>query len=141
MIRRAMPDDVPGIRLLMESVPGFWQSHWSNSTVALAIAGDLAFVEDSGEEGSRILGFVCAHDLGFRAYLSELVVAPSTRDQGIGRALVQKLEQELSERGQTILIADVWRDALPFYGALGWEAPEAVLLRKRLKSRNPGGAE
>jgi len=138
MIRRAMPDDVPEIRLLMESVPGFWQSHWSNSTVGLAIAGGLAFVF---EEDSRILGFVCAHDLGFRAYLSELVVAPKTRNQGIGRALVQRVEQELSVRGQAVLIADVWRDAIPFYAALGWEAPEAVLLRKRLKSRNSGRAE
>jgi hypothetical protein len=59
----------------------------------------------------------------------------------IGRALVQRVEQELSARGQAVLIADVWRDAIPFYGALGWEAPEAVLLRKRLKSRNTGGAE
>jgi len=127
MIRRAMPDDVPEIRLLMESVPGFWQSHWSNSTVGLAIAGGLAFVF---EEDSRILGFVCAHDLGFRAYLSELVVAPKTRNQGIGRALVQRVEQELSVRGQAVLIADVWRDAIPFYAALGWEAPEAVLLKE-----------
>ena len=93
------------------------------------------------DEGAELLGFLCGHDLGFRAYLSELVVAPQRQNQGIGRALVQTLEQELSERGQTILIADVWRDAIPFYGALGWEAPEAVLLRKRLKSRNPGGAE
>jgi hypothetical protein len=102
MIRRAIPDDVPEIRLLMESVPGFWQSHWSNSTVGVAIAGfrDPRFC-------------VCA------------------------RALVQRVEQELSERGQAILIADVWRDATPFYGALGWEAPEAVLLRKKLKSQNP----
>ena len=138
MIRQAMPDDVPEIRLLMESVPGFWQSHWSNKTVALAIGGGMAFVWD---EGAELLGFLCGHDLGFRAYLSELVVAPQRQNQGIGRALVQTLEQELSERGQTILIADVWRDAIPFYGALGWEAPEAVLLRKRLKSRNPGGAE
>jgi predicted N-acetyltransferase YhbS len=129
MIRRATPDDVTEIRLLMESVPGFWQSHWSNRTVALALAGGLALVF---EEDSQIIGFVCAHDLGFRAYLSELVVAPKRRNQGIGRALVERVEQELSQRGQATLIADVWRDAIPFYRALGWEPPEAALLRKRL---------
>ena len=129
MIRQTTPDDVTEIRLLMESVPGFWQSHWSNNTVASAMAGGLAFV---WQEDAEILGFVCAHDSGFRAYLSELLVAPQRRNQGIGRALVNRLEQELSERGQTILIADVWRDAIPFYRALGWEPPEAVLLRKRL---------
>lgn len=134
MIRQATPDDVAGIRVLMESVPGFWQPHWSSNTIATAISGELAFVY---EQHSQILGFVCAHDLGFRAYLSELVVAPQSRNQGIGKALVHAAEQALTERGQTILIADVWRDALPFYRALGWQPPEAVLLRKRLGARSP----
>jgi GNAT superfamily N-acetyltransferase len=118
----------------MQSVPGFWQPHWSDSTVALAVAGGLAFVF---EEDSRILGFVGAHDLGFRAYLSELVVALERRRLGIGGALLGRVEQALFERGQTTLIADVWRDAIPFYRALGWEAPEATLLRKRLVFESP----
>jgi GNAT superfamily N-acetyltransferase len=129
MLRKASPDDVPEIRSLMESVPGFWQPHWSNSTVARAITGHLAFVF---EEHSQILGFICAHDLGFRAYLSELVVAPGSRNRGIGRALAHAVEQALSERGQTTLIADVWRDAIPFYRTLGWQPPEAALLRKTI---------
>ena len=139
MIRPATPNDVPEIRSLMESVPGFWQPHWSNSTVALAIASHLAFVfeEKSQEEHARVLGFICGHDLGFRAYLSELVVALESRRRGIGRALVHRVEQALSERGQTTLIADVWRDAIPFYRALGWGAPEAALLRKRLVLHRP----
>ena len=129
MIRPATFDDATEIRSLMESVPQFWQPRWTNKTIALAIAGELAFV---WVQDLQILGYVCAHDLGFRAYLSELVVAPQVRNRGIGRALVQRVEQELAERSQTILIADVWRDAIPFYQTLGWEPPEAVLLRKRL---------
>jgi predicted N-acetyltransferase YhbS len=131
MIRQATQEDVPNIRVLMESIPGFWQAHWSPETVALGIisASSLAFV---WEENSETVGFVCAHDLGFRAYLSELLVAPKSRNQGIARALVERVERALSEQGQTILIADVWRDAVPFYRALGWEPPQAVLLRKRI---------
>jgi hypothetical protein len=30
------------------------------------------------------------------------------------------------------LISDVWRDAVGFYQGLGWSAPGAVLLRKKL---------
>lgn len=67
MIRCAITPDVPNIRTLMQTVPGFWQPWWSDQTIADAMrsANGLAFVWD---DHSRILGFVCAHDFGFRAY-------------------------------------------------------------------------
>ena len=82
-IRRARQDDLRAIRGLMEAEPGFWQPHWSDATLARAIeaAGDLALV---WEKGAGIAGFACAHDLGFRAYLSELIVAPGARGRRIG---------------------------------------------------------
>jgi len=134
MLRHASAFDVPGIRALMQTVPGFWQSGWSEETIADAIrsANGLAFVWESG---GSILGFVCAHDLGFRAYLSELIVDARVRKQGIGKNLVNGVEEALRDRGQRVLIADVWRDAVPFYRSLGWDAPEAVLLRRRIDPR------
>src|ERR1700733_15065298 len=103
MVRHAIISDIPGIRTVMQTVPGFWQPWWSDKTVADSIrsASGLAFV---WEDNSQILGFVCAHDLGFRAYLSELVVDPSTRDQGIGTRLVHTVEEALREKRQRILI-------------------------------------
>jgi predicted N-acetyltransferase YhbS len=132
MIRQATACDIPAIRSLMDSVPGFWQPDWSNDTLGKAIssANGLAFVWDTG---SHILGFVCVHDVGFRAYLSELVIAQQERKQGIGKQLVRTVEQELSQRGHGVLIADVWHAAVPFYLALGWEAPDVVLLRRKIK--------
>lgn len=41
--------------------------------------------EISWQEGGQILEFACAHDLGFRAYLSSLIIADALREQGIGR--------------------------------------------------------
>jgi ribosomal protein S18 acetylase RimI-like enzyme len=115
----------------MEAEPGFWQAGWSDATLTRAIesAGDLALVwEDKGS----IAGFACAHDLGFRAYLSELVVAPEARRRGIGKRLVEGVQAELVGRGRRILIADVWPSAEPFYRSLGWEPPDVVLLRRKL---------
>jgi GNAT superfamily N-acetyltransferase len=77
-------------------------------------------------------GFVCAHDVGFRAYLSELVVWPDSQRRGIGSSLLSEVERRLSDRGCHLVIADVWADAQPFYRAQGWAPPSAVLMRKRL---------
>ncbi len=107
MIREAITSDVPSIRTLMRAVPGFWQPWWSDETIANAIrsASGLAFV---WEDNRQILGFVCAHDLGFRAYLSELVVDTRQRHHGIGTRLVRAVEKGLRGRNQRVLIADVW---------------------------------
>jgi ribosomal protein S18 acetylase RimI-like enzyme len=135
MIREASTSDNLGIRALMQTVPGFWQQWWSEMTITTAIksARGLAFV---WEENSLILGFVCAHDLGFRAYLSELVVSTGVRNQGIATNLVRAVEEVLTGRGQRVLIADVWHESETFYRALGWEPPEVILLRRRLKTRD-----
>ncbi len=131
MIRGAAIEDVSAIRRLMESEPEFWQDHWSDATIADAIeaAGDLALVWD---DTARIVGFACAHDLGFRGYLSELIVHPEVRRRGIGRSLVERIQAELARRGRRVPIVDAWSDAEPFYRSLGWTPPDVVLLRRAL---------
>ena len=137
VIRQATQNDIPAIRELMRSEPGFWQDTWRDDVIerGLASAGSLAFV---WEEAGQILGFVCAHDVGFRAYLSELIVAGSARAQGVGRELVRRAQQELRARGCAVLISDVWKGAAGFYESLGWSAPDVVLLRKRLADEQAG---
>ena len=131
MLRSATASDVDDIVALMHATPGFWQPRWSAETVSAAIesARGLTFVWD---EQAEIIGFVCGHDLGFRAYLSELVVASSARHRGIGTRLVRAVEEALRKRGQQTLIADVWHEAAAFYASLGWVPPDAVLLRRQI---------
>jgi N-acetylglutamate synthase-like GNAT family acetyltransferase len=129
MLRKAEEADVPRIRELMRSVPGFWSSDWRHNALELALGSStvLAYV---WENESQILGFVCAHDLGFRAYLNELVVAEPCRMNGIGRSLVERVTSELNSRGCRVVISDVWKDAQGFYESMGWTKPDVVLLRK-----------
>ncbi len=136
MIRNASVQDAARIRALIESVPGFWHPEWRSDAVESAIraAEGLAFV---WEEDSEILGFACAHDVGFLGYLSLLVVAESARGQGIGEKLVRRIERELTARGCATLISDVWVDAVGFYEKLGWSRPGVVLLRKKLDRTAP----
>ena len=132
MIQTATEIDIPAIRLLMKSVPGFWHEDWREDVLERGIraAEGLAFVwTDSGD----IVGFVCAHDVGFLGYLSVLVVTEEARGRGIGRQLVRQVEREMAARDCAVLISDVWKDAEGFYRALGWTSPGVVLLRQRLK--------
>ena len=121
----------------MKSVAGFWDESWRPDVLqrALAPSESIALVH---QEDDTIDGFVCGHDVGFRAYLSELVVSPASQRRGVGSRLIAELERRLSDRGCTVLIADVWRDATPFYRSHGWAPPAVVLLRKRL---NTSGAQ
>ena len=115
----------------MQSVPGIWQAGWRHDVLerSLRSADGLAFV---WEEGAQLAGFVCAHDVGYRGYLSELVVAAEARGRGIGTQLVRHVERALADRGCAVLIADVWKQAEGFYRGLGWTPPGVVLLRQEL---------
>ncbi len=131
MIRTAHTKDISNIMELMKSEPGFWGESWRENVLELGIdaANGLAFVQ---EDNGKIVGFACAHDLGYRAYLSELIISWKYRNKGIGKSLITRIENELSERGCKILISDVWKDSTEFYRSLGWSEPDAMLMRKIL---------
>jgi predicted N-acetyltransferase YhbS len=131
MIRKATNNDSPAIKKLMQSEPGFWQDSWQDNVIDQGIksANGLAFV---WEESGQILGFISVHDLGFRAYLNELIVKDSVRNIGVGKKLIRHIENELRTRGCKVLISDVWKGAESFYRSLGWTEPDVVLLRKKL---------
>ncbi len=134
MIRIANTSDLAGIRALMKSVPGIWDETWRPDVLerALASVEALALVH---HEKSVLVGFACAHDVGFRAYLSALVVSPKSQAQGIGTGLLVELERRLAARGCAVMIADVWQDAQYFYRSRGWTPPAVVLLRKHLTAK------
>jgi ribosomal protein S18 acetylase RimI-like enzyme len=117
----------------MKSVPGFWDETWRRDALerALGSSETVALVHYANGE---IDGFACAHDVGFRAYLSELIVATASQGRGVGSRLVSEIEKRLAERGCAVVISDVWQDAAGFYRSRGWEPPPVVLLRKRLDS-------
>ncbi len=139
MIRDAKIDDVKAIRALLKSVAGLWDDSWRDDVLerALMSTETIALVH---VEGELVDGFICAHDVGFRAYVSELVVSPSVQGSGIGSGLLSEAERRLSRRGCRIAIADVWRDAVPFYRSHGWTPPSVCLLRKRLADGGIGSS-
>lgn len=134
MIRVATQEDIPQITELMKSEPGFWPEDGRKDVLERGIdsANGLAFV---WEENGQIIAFACAHDTGFLAYLSALIVNNSSRSKGIGRMLIQHIEKKLVSQGCRVLISDVWKNAVGFYKSLGWSEPDVVLMRKRLTGK------
>ena len=131
-IRSATVADSSAVTALLKSIAGVWQADWRSDSVgrSIAAADGLAFV--AVETENDVIGFICGHDLGFRAYLSEFAVAESQQRTGIGTVLLRSVEEALAQRGCQLVIADVYPPAEPFYRGLGWGAPAAVLLAHRL---------
>lgn len=119
----------------MQGEAGFWQNNWRADVLSRALesARRLGFVYVAS---GGIVGFVCGHDLGFRGYLSELIVAKIWKGKGTGKRLVVHLESALAARGCGVLIADVRKNASGFYQSMDWTSPDVVLLRKRIEDRD-----
>jgi len=120
-------EDSKTVTDLLQSIPGVWQPTWRPDSVQRSItaADGLAFI---AVEHGQIIGFICGHDLGFRAYLSEFAVAESRQRSGIGSALLHRFELALAQRGCQLVVGDVYPPAEPFYRTHGWAAPSAILL-------------
>jgi len=101
MIRSAKSSDEAEIKTLLVSTPSVWQDRWRDNTISVAIesAGELALV---ALKNDKIVGFSCAHDTGFRAYLSKMVVAESEQGKGIGSMLLKKTEEMLTDRKSVV---------------------------------------
>ena len=131
-IRSATPDDEAAIKQLIFSLPGVWQKEWRDSAVSLALAsaGKLALVAIVNKS---LAGFACFHDVGFRAYLSEMAIAERYQRSAIGSLLLKSAENILSSRGCKLIVADVYPPAQEFYHKNGWVKPNATLLAKRIE--------
>jgi GNAT superfamily N-acetyltransferase len=131
-IRSATPDDEAAIKQLIFSLPGGWQKEWRDSAISLALAsaGKLALVAIVNKS---LAGFACFHDVGFRAYLSEMAIAGRYQKSGIGSLLLKRAENILSSRGCKLIVADVYPPAEEFYHKNGWVKPNATLLAKRIE--------
>ena len=88
-----------------------------------------------GQLDDAIVATIMAGYDGHRGWVNYLAVAPAQRKKGYGRLLMRLVEDRLLARGCPKLNIQVRaenRDALQFYGKLGYVADHAVGLGKRL---------
>jgi 8-oxo-dGTP diphosphatase len=129
LIRQARPGDEASIVALLPLIPA--NEDMSEEELYAArlrfresTTLDVLVAEWDGEiVGLLVLSFVSALT-GLRAWIDDVVVGPTHRRQGIGRALIEAAIKRASRRGATHLFLDTSRgnpDALEFYRACGFE--------------------
>jgi ribosomal protein S18 acetylase RimI-like enzyme len=98
----------------------------------LAMGRDLFLV---GEHEDGIIATVMGGYEGHRGWVNYLAVAPANRGQGLGRTMMNKLEQRLLARAcpkLNLMVRDSNHEAIAFYQALGYQVDAVTSLGKRL---------
>jgi ribosomal protein S18 acetylase RimI-like enzyme len=140
-LRRATEDDADAVAALSRELGYPSDSGAMRSRIAalLQSSADVLFVADDASGAS--VGWLHAHtaqliESGFRAEILGLVVSPTARRAGIGRALMAEAERWAESRGAEVVVvrSNVSREeSHAFYPALGYENTKTQrVYRKRL---------
>ncbi|QIC07579.1 GNAT family N-acetyltransferase [Brevibacillus sp. 7WMA2] len=100
----------------------------------LAWDSDLVMV---AEEDGEVVGVIVGTIDGTRAYFYRLAVSRSSQSRGIGRKLVEALENRFHQRGVNqilIMVNQANEQVLPFYQAMGYELQQYITLSKKISS-------
>ena len=109
-----------------------WNDPRKDIARKLAVQPELFLV---AEADGAVVATVMAGYEGHRGWVNYLAVAPEHRGQGLGRALMQRVEESLKDRGcpkLNVQVRTANAEALQFYRRLGYAQDEAVALGKRL---------
>jgi ribosomal protein S18 acetylase RimI-like enzyme len=109
-----------------------WNDPHKDIARKLAVQPELFLV---GVIEGVVMASVMAGYEGHRGWVNYLAVHPRYRGRGYGRALMQRIEEMLLERGcpkVSLLVRNSNAEALAFYRHLGYLQDESVSLGKRL---------
>ena len=115
-----------------------WNDPRKDIARKLAVQPELFLV---GTVNGELVGSVMAGYEGHRGWVNYLAVAPRARRRGHARALMQRVEELLLERGCPklgLLVRNSNPEAIAFYHRLGYAQDDSVSLGKRLISDEVG---
>lgn len=118
-----------------------WNEQWNPERAVRrvqAITGNFKSVglvaEDEGEIVGGLLGFVDPYADEDFFYVSELFVVPQYKKHGIGRKLLQELENILKEKGISVVQLMSIEPNEVFYGKCGLSRDDVSVLFKRYQN-------
>jgi ribosomal protein S18 acetylase RimI-like enzyme len=97
-----------------------------------------------GEEGGSVVATAMGGYDGHRGWVFYLAVDPGRRRQGLGREIMERLEDLLRERGCPKINLEVRRsnlDVVRFYERIGYLDNDVVGLGKRLVDDRPSSGD
>lgn len=112
-----------------------WNDPRADISRKLTTQPELFLVAQAPEPRSRIIGSVMAGYDGHRGWMYYLATAPSHRGIGLGTVLVAEVESRLAALGcpkVQLMVRSENRGVTDFYGALGYESSDVLVLGKRL---------
>jgi ribosomal protein S18 acetylase RimI-like enzyme len=130
------PDDYPAVLDLWQRAgPGI---HVGPSDTPEEITRKVARDPDLflvAEEHGQIVGSVIGGFDGRRGMVYHLAVEAAERGRGLGRRLMQEVEDRLRAKGcsKVYLLVMDGNSALDFYKSLGWDTMDVTLLAKQLR--------
>jgi predicted N-acetyltransferase YhbS len=92
------------------------------------------------ERAGQILGAVYFEKRGERAYFGMLSVEPETKGQGLGRLLIDAVEEHARDQGcvaMDITVVNLRTELPPFYRRFGYEITGEMPPPERMRSRIP----
>ncbi|MET9594624.1 GNAT family N-acetyltransferase [Streptomyces sp. NPDC006516] len=99
---------------------------WRERAAAVEAGSHQVWIARDDERVAGTVGLVKAPlpNARHRAEVAKLIVRPSARGRGVGRALLTAVEEWAAEEGLTLLVLDTETDSLAerLYTAAGWTA-------------------
>ena len=132
--------DIEGLAIAMSKAYSEepWNEQWSSERAVRrvqAIVGNYQSIglaaEEEGVIVGGLLGFVDPYADEDFFYVSEIFVVPEYKKQGIGRNLIRKLEEEIKERGISVVQLMSIEPNEVFYGKCGLSKDDVSVLFKR----------
>lgn len=114
----------------------YWSKGRDESIVRESIANSVCF---NLSRSGRQVGFArVVTDGATVAYLTDFVIHPSIRGQGLGTCLLESILDDPRFRSTSFLL--VTRDAMPFYRRSGFESHPFACMRLQRQGVAPSGA-
>jgi ribosomal protein S18 acetylase RimI-like enzyme len=129
----ATPDEAAVVALWEEcKLTRPWNDPHKDIARKLAVQPELFLI---GTIDDAVMASVMAGYEGHRGWVNYLAVAPRHRGRGYARALMQRVEELLAERGcpkVNLQVRKANAEALAFYRRIGYVHDESITLGKRL---------
>jgi ribosomal protein S18 acetylase RimI-like enzyme len=136
-VRRAVVEDEPAVVALWRASDLVASYNDPVADFRFAKAGPCSDVLVAVDAAGAIAGSVMVGHDGHRGWLYYVAARPASRNEGVGRLVVEAAETWLQERGvvkMQLLVRDTNTKVVSFYEHLGFEVSPRIVMNKWVRA-------